>query len=101
MAVRDTLNAPNIHDVDFSAYRGRIGDVLTIRATDDFAIARVHVRIQNTDGTLVEEGNATAQPDGFTYRYTATAANASLAGDKITVTAFDNPGNTTAVDTTL
>jgi hypothetical protein len=101
VAVADTLNAPNIHSVDFTAYQGRIGDLITIQATDDFAIASVHVRIQNADGSLVEEGDATAQPNGFTYRYTATAANASLTGDKITVTAFDNPGNATNDHITL
>lgn len=101
VAVADTLNAPNIQHVDFSAYRGQAGNAILIQATDDFAIARVHVRIQNTDGTLVEEGDAQPQPDGYTFRYLATAANASLTGDKITVTAYDNPGNATTAQATL
>ncbi len=101
VAVADYLNAPDLRDVDFSAYRGRIGDRITIQATDDFAVASVRVRIQNPDGALVEEGLAAAQPDGFTFIYTATAANASLAGDKITVTAEDRAGNEATEQNTL
>ena len=101
VAVADYLNAPDIRNVDFSAYRGTIGDAIVIQATDDFAVHHVHVRIQNPDGSLVEEGDATADPDGYTYRYAATARNASLAGDKIIVTAFDNPGNETTTQNTL
>jgi hypothetical protein len=95
VAVADYLNAPNIRTVDFSAYRGTIGDLILIQATDDFAIHHVHVRIQHPDGTLVEEGDALPDPDGYPYRYTATTANPSLTGDKILVSAFDNPGNET------
>ena len=100
-AVADYLNAPDIRDVDFSASRGQVGDAIVIQATDDFAVHHVHVRIQNPDGTLVEEGNATADPDGYTYRYAATARNTSLTGDKIIVSAYDNPGNEATTQRTL
>ncbi|HLK97310.1 MAG TPA: hypothetical protein VK364_06045 [Hymenobacter sp.] len=101
VAVADYLNAPDIRQVDFSAYRGQIGDVILVQATDDFALAQVRVQIQNPDGTLVEEGTATPDPDGFTFRYVTTAANAALAGDKITVTVTDRPGNLTTQQATL
>jgi len=95
VSVADYLNAPNIRHVDFSAYRGQPGDTIVIQATDDFAVTEVHVLIQNPDGTLVEEGAALSDPDGFTFRYTAQVVNVSLDGDKITVTAADRPGNRT------
>jgi hypothetical protein len=101
VAVADSLNAPSIRNVDFSTYHGRIGDVITIQATDDFAIAQVHISILNTDGSQVEEGNAIAQSDGFSFRYTATATNANLTGDKITITVSDTPGNQTSQQSTL
>jgi hypothetical protein len=101
VAVADFLNAPDINGIDFRNYGGRPGDVITILATDDFAINHVHVRIQNLDGTLVEEGDAAPDPDGYTFRYTATAVNASLTGDKITITATDMPGNATTEERTL
>jgi hypothetical protein len=101
VAVADYLNAPDIRNVDFSAYRGQIGDLIVIQATDDFAVHHVHVRIQNPDGSLVEEGDATAAPDAYTFRYAATTTNTTLAGDKIIVSAFDNPGNETTEQKTL
>ncbi|WP_046242672.1 hypothetical protein [Hymenobacter terrenus] len=101
VAVADYLNAPNVRTVDFSGYRGLVGDPILIQATDDFAIHHVHVLIQNPDGSVVEEGDATPDPDGFTFRYTATAANPSLDGDKILVTAYDNPGNATTEQAVL
>ncbi|RYU78153.1 hypothetical protein [Hymenobacter persicinus] len=95
VAVADYLSAPNIRNVDFSAYRGQKGDVITVQATDDFAVTEVRVLIQNPDGTLVEEGPALPDADGFTFRFVAKAVNASLDGDRIIVTAADRPGNQT------
>ncbi|MCB2408711.1 hypothetical protein [Hymenobacter lucidus] len=95
VAVADYLAAPSIRHVDFNAYNGKPGDVITVQATDNFAVAEVRVRIQNPDGTLVEEGPALPDPDGFTFRFTASVSNSSLDGDKITVIAADRPGNQT------
>ncbi|UOQ71343.1 hypothetical protein [Hymenobacter cellulosilyticus] len=101
VAVADYLSAPSIRNVDFSAYHGKPGDVITVQATDNFAVTEVRVRIQNPDGTLVEEGPALPDPDGFTFRFTAKASNTSLEGDKITVTAADRPGNRTLKEAEL
>lgn len=95
VAVADYLNAPNISSVDFSKYHGQVGDTILVMASDDFALYNVRVLIQNADGSTVEEGDAVAEPDGTTFRYVATAHNESLAGDKITITAADYPGNET------
>ena len=101
VAVADYLNAPNITNVDFTSYRGQVGDVIVVKATDDFALHHVHILIQNPDGSIVEEGDVMAEADGTTFRYVATAKNDSLVGDKITVTATDHPGNETTKQTVL
>ena len=101
VAVADYLNAPNITNVDFSGYHGKIGDAIIVHATDDFAVHHVRVCIQNPDGSIVEEGDATPELSGTAFRYVATAMNDSLAGDKITVTAADHPGNQTSKQETL
>ncbi len=95
VAVADYLNAPDITNVDFSGYRGQVGDIIVVQATDDFALHHVHILIQNPDGSIVEEGDVVPEADGTTFRYRATALNDSLIGDKITVTATDYPGNET------
>jgi hypothetical protein len=91
VAVADYFNAPNIHEIDVSAYTGQIGSTIRIRVTDDFTVKSVFVHITNADGSLVEEGNAVLQPNGVDWLYTAIQLNESLNGDKIAVTAYDIP----------
>ena len=99
--LRDFMQAPNITEVDLSTYKGKVGDVLAITANDDHAVKSVSVKIENSDGTLVEQGAAQQQADPNLWHYVATKANATLTGDKITVRATDNPGHAATKTTTL
>jgi hypothetical protein len=101
VAIADFFNAPDINEIDVAGYTGAVGSKIIVKATDDFQVNRVHVKIENGDGSLVEEGDAVADAIGLNFTYTATVANASVAGDKITVTAYDNPGNETESSKTL
>ncbi|PJJ60857.1 hypothetical protein [Hymenobacter chitinivorans] len=101
VAVADYLSAPSIRHVDFTAYYGKAGDVILVQATDNFAVTEVRVRIQNPDGSLVEEGPAQPEPDGYTFRFTAKVNNTALDGDKITVIVADRPGNRTVQEAKL
>jgi hypothetical protein len=100
VAVADYFNAPDIKDVDVSAYTGKAGDLITIKATDDFRVASVNVAIYNEDGSEVEHGLA-VQKNKVEWVYTATTDNPSLNGDKIVITASDLPGNVTEKEETL
>ena len=93
VAVADLLNAPDIEEINLSGYTGNIGDIIKIVATDDFGVVSVNVKIENADGSLVEQGAAVN--NGAEWIYTAAASNPDLAGDKITVTASDAPANLT------
>lgn len=99
VAVADFLNVPDIDSIDVSAYTGKVGDLIKIVALDDFAVKMVTVKIENGDGTLVEQGQAV--DNGAEWIYTATANNSDLSGDKITITATDNPDNLTEKSQTL
>lgn len=92
--VADFMKAPDIQALDLTNYTGEIGDTILIVVEDDFSVERVQVKIENGDGTLVEAGEAVQQPNPSEWLYTATAANASLVGDKLTVVVNDRPGNT-------
>ncbi|WP_126695962.1 hypothetical protein [Hymenobacter gummosus] len=92
--LRDFLQAPNITDVDLSQYSGQAGEVIVVTANDDHAVQAVTVKIENGDGSLVEQGTAVQQTDPNRWHYRTTQPNTSLTGDKITVTATDNPGHT-------
>ncbi|MBF9222595.1 hypothetical protein [Hymenobacter ruricola] len=99
--VSDYFHAPDIQEVNIAAYTGKVDDVIAITATDDHAVKGVRVKIENGDGSLVEEGAAQQQADPNQWLYTATARNTTLDGDKITVTAYDNPGHVTTNTQTL
>ncbi|WP_177764707.1 hypothetical protein [Flavobacterium sp. I3-2] len=91
VAVADLLNAPKIEEIDLSNYNGNINDTIVVTAIDDFQVAVVKVIINNADGSLVEQGNATLQRTKWVY--IATANNSDLTGDKITIQATDIPDN--------
>ena len=101
VAVADYFSAPDIKEVDLSAYTGAVGSTIKIKAIDDFKVAKVFVRIATTDGSLIEEGNAVLQADGLYWLYTATQLNNSPTGDKITVTAWDLPNNSAVKEKVL
>ncbi|GET33183.1 hypothetical protein PbJCM13498_20460 [Prolixibacter bellariivorans] len=95
VAVADFFNAPHIDEVDVSNYTGQPGSFIRIRAVDDFNIAEVTVTIQNGDSSEVESGAAQPEDGMIWWRYTATANNESLEGDKIIIRVSDVPGNIT------
>ena len=93
VAVADFLKAPEIVEINLSNYTGAIGDTIVITVTDNFKVETVTVDIANADGSEVESGAATPGASRTVWTYTAKVANASLDGDKITVRAYDVPGN--------
>lgn len=101
VAVADFFNAPEIDEVDVTAYNGSAGSSIRVRAVDDFKVEQVHVSISNDDGSLVEAGDAVLQDNGLDWVYTATADNTETSGDKIVVRVSDKPGNITENETTL
>lgn len=96
VALTDHLIAPVIGLVNTSGYTGKVGDIIQIRATDDFKVVSVHVVIRNGDGTLSEQGDAVFLSGTLDeWRYTALATNMKVAGVTIEVSASDKPGNIT------
>ena len=95
VAVADFFHAPDVDEIDLTAYTGAVGDIIRVRATDDFKVVQVHIAVYNGDGTLVEQGDAVQQANEIDWLYTATAENSNLEGDKIVVRVSDKPGNIT------
>lgn len=80
---------------------GKQKDTIKVRVTDDFMVKNMQVKIENNGGSLLEEGGATIDTNGLDYIYTATKDNTDLAGDKITITATDEPDNVSFSSTNL
>lgn len=98
LAVADFLHAPSVDEIDLTAYTGLPGETIVVRASDDFAVARVSVVIRAGDGTLVEQGPATLECGA--WRYKTTVAAPIGAPVVVEVTACDRPGNRTVESVT-
>jgi len=97
LTVADFFNAPSVDEVDLSAYSGKVGDIIRIRAHDDFDVTDVSVAIMNSAGEAVESGSATEKPaNSGVWIYAATQALAPGTTVRILVTAKDRPGGTGA-----
>ncbi len=92
-ALQDFVVFPVVKEIIAREYKGQPGDTITIRAIDDFRVARVQVEIYSASGDLLESGEAVAQAGGFRWDYTATQANQPLAGSTVKAIATDVPGN--------
>jgi len=101
LAVTDFCKAPVIDDISTAAYTGAAGSQIIVQATDDTKVTGVKVSITGGNGQLVEEAPAIQDPETGYWLYTATIANATMAGSKIIVTAKDIPGNATSAEKVL
>ena len=96
VAFQDYLAAPVIHYIRAYNYKGEIGDEISIKATDDFRVEEVLVRIFDGEGKLLEEGNAERYPrKPNVWKYKTTAANKILKGTTVVAIAADLPRNET------
>lgn len=66
LILADFMSAPAIGQVDLSAYGGREGDPIRVRARDDFAVGSVCIRLSDgdDDGLELESGEAVETPAG-------------------------------------
>ncbi len=94
LTVADFLHAPAVEEIDLSGYTGKAGETIRITASDDFEVAGVEVGITAADGTVLEQGPATAN-DGV-WNYVTTTALPDGQQVTIEVTATDRPGHKTS-----
>jgi hypothetical protein len=90
-AAGDFLKAPEVGLVDLNAFKGLVGDKVTILAKDDVEVVSVHVAIRDSAGAYLEQGPATNVDGPWVY----TATTLMPLGQQVTVEAVakDRPGN--------
>ncbi len=101
LALADYCKAPEIGEIDTSAYNGTIGSSIKVAATDNGKVDTVKLKIALADGTLVEEGHATPFGDGIHYVFIASVTNASPPGSVISIEAIDMAGRKTEKSVSL
>jgi hypothetical protein len=93
MTVADFLNAPLVDEIDLAAYAGKIGDKISVRASDDLEVSGVSVVIREQGGAVLEEGAAVIGAGTGAWTYTATTNLAQGQAVSIEVSATDRPGH--------
>ena len=98
VALADARNPPQVEDYAAPPLPLAPGQTLRVRATDDFEVTRVWVRLEAPDGTLLEEGEAVAAAATNLNGWWHYAVQGTVgAGSALMATAFDRPGNATSV----
>jgi len=65
LAIADFFRPPEIGEIDATLYTAQINTTISIEAADDTKEVKVEVKINNTDGSLAEQGEAVLQTDGL------------------------------------
>lgn len=92
-AFKDAIHAPQISEIDIRNYTGRVNDVITVIAFDDFKVTEVKLRIFSPEGVLIEEGEARLSDYGIDWEYSVNVENPQVAGSTIEAFASDLPRN--------
>ena len=91
-AVADFLNPPEVVGIDISAYHGALGDLIKVRAVDDFEVTGVTVLLKDGENGIIQQG-AAVLTDGV-WQYAATGGIAVGEHVVIEAIATDRPGHT-------
>ena len=92
LAVADFLNPPQVMAIDTSAYHGGLGDLIKVRAVDDFEVTAVTVMVKDGENGVIQQGAAVLVDGVWQY-----AANGGIAlGEELVIEAIatDRPGHT-------
>jgi hypothetical protein len=94
LCIGDYLNAPSVDEVDFSKYKGNVGDRILITINDDIGVVDVNVKLTKIDGALIESGKAVEDGAGSgNWEYAATVPVPLGTDIFISAEAFDRPGH--------
>jgi hypothetical protein len=94
LAVGDFLRIPEFKYMDYSSYKGQVGNTIVIKAVDDIGLAGVVVSISAQDGSPIEHGQAVEEgARSGKWIYTATTPVAIGTDVFIEATGVDHAGN--------
>jgi hypothetical protein len=91
MMVADYFRPPVVSAIDLNGYTGAAGELIRVRAYDDFEVTAVTVSLMDGAGTVLEGGGATAENGRWLYTTTTTVTPGMSV--TVTATALDRPGN--------
>ncbi|RZJ79392.1 MAG: hypothetical protein EOO47_10930 [Flavobacterium sp.] len=101
LALADFCKSPEIKLIDIDNYLGQTGDIIRIRAIDNFRVVQVKVSIYDEANTLIESGLANLSANSVDWIYLASVSKMNLTSTKIEAEAKDLPGNITVESVTI
>ena len=90
VAMADWFHAPEIKDIDISAWHGQTGQMIRIEAMDDVKVTQVTVVITDAEGAVIEQGQA-EPATGLWWEYVTSAA--ATGNPSVLVSVQDLPGH--------
>lgn len=94
LAIADWFGAPKILAIDVDEWTGRAGQTVRVKARDKVSVARVEVVIRNSQGEVLESGEAVQSEEGGAWwSYTTQASVLLTPFPTLQAIAFDLPGN--------
>jgi hypothetical protein len=98
LTVADYFNKPTITSADISTYNGKLGDKILIAAMDDFGVVKVQVNLLDSDGMVLETGQAVETPaDSGHWVYTGKTSFPINTELDVEIVDTDRPGGSATV----
>jgi hypothetical protein len=94
LAIRDAMRSPVVESIDLDGYAGKAGQIIVVKATDDFRVVEVKVSLRGPTGELLEEGMAELRSDDGEWGYVTKSEVPSGQSVSVGAVGKDNPGNT-------
>jgi hypothetical protein len=94
LAIRDAMRPPVVESVNLDSFTGKPGELVSVKATDDFRVVEVKVSVRSSGGELIEEGMAEPGSAEGEWSYRTKAEVAGGQSVSVMAVAKDNPGNT-------
>jgi hypothetical protein len=95
IAISDWFGSPKVLEINVDNWRGKIGQIIRVKARDNVKVARVTVVIRDANNNVLEAGEAVPSEEGSVWwNYTTQSMVTMRPFPTVEATAQDLPGNT-------
>jgi hypothetical protein len=94
LALIDWFGKPKVFEIDIDTWTGKIGQIVRVKARDNVMVARVAVVIRDTEGNILEAGEAVRSETGSAWWiYTTRSLVPMTPFPSVEAIAWDLPAN--------
>jgi hypothetical protein len=94
LAIADWYGSPRVMEINVDHWTGNPGETISVKARDNVMVARVMLVIRDTQGHILEMGEAMqSEAGGAWWDYTTQSTMSLTPFPSVQATAFDLPGN--------